>query len=103
MTCFIGSVVIRCLCAGNDKVFELLEDVLAEIIDLFPSKYIHIGADEVPPVIGVDLGTAVSALNRAGFEVRLEWKDGGNLPQATLFERLAHGAAGCVGPIQGRS
>ena len=50
-----------------------------------PPSIVGIGADEVPPVIGVDLGTAVSALNRAGFEVRLEWKDGGNLPQATIF------------------
>ena len=35
-------------CAGNDATFEFLENVLAEVIDLFPSKYIHIGGDEVP-------------------------------------------------------
>lgn len=35
-------------CAGNDKVFEFMENVLKEVIDLFPSKYIHIGGDEVP-------------------------------------------------------
>ena len=34
-------------CAGNDSVFSFLEDVLTEVIDLFPSKYIHIGGDEV--------------------------------------------------------
>jgi hexosaminidase len=33
-------------CAGNDKVFSFLEDVLKEVISLFPSKYIHIGGDE---------------------------------------------------------
>ncbi|MDP4185305.1 MAG: family 20 glycosylhydrolase [Bacteroidota bacterium] len=33
-------------CAGNDKVFSFLEDVLTEVMDLFPSKYIHIGGDE---------------------------------------------------------
>ncbi|TKG94128.1 beta-N-acetylhexosaminidase [Puteibacter caeruleilacunae] len=33
-------------CAGNDKTFEFLEDVLSEVMDLFPSKYIHIGGDE---------------------------------------------------------
>jgi len=33
-------------CPGNDKTFEFLEGVLTEIIDLFPSKYIHIGGDE---------------------------------------------------------
>ena len=35
-------------CAGNDSVFTFLEDVLSEVIDLFPSEYIHIGGDEAP-------------------------------------------------------
>ena len=34
-------------CAGNDKTFEFLENVLSEVIELFPYKYIHIGGDEV--------------------------------------------------------
>ncbi len=37
-------------CAGNDSVFIFLKDVLTEVIDLFPSKYIHIGGDEAPKV-----------------------------------------------------
>ena len=36
------------LCAGNDEVFVFAENVLAEVLDLFPSKYIHIGGDEAP-------------------------------------------------------
>jgi hexosaminidase len=36
------------LCAGNDKVFEMLRDVLSEVIDVFPSEFIHVGGDEVP-------------------------------------------------------
>jgi len=35
-------------CAGNDSVFTFLEDVLTEVVDLFPSKYLHIGGDEAP-------------------------------------------------------
>ena len=35
-------------CAGNDRVFDFLEDVLSEIIALFPSPIIHIGGDECP-------------------------------------------------------
>ena len=35
-------------CAGKDSTFEFLQDVLAEVIELFPSKYIHIGGDECP-------------------------------------------------------
>ncbi len=35
-------------CAGNDRVFSFLEDVLSEVITLFPSPIIHIGGDECP-------------------------------------------------------
>lgn len=37
-------------CAGNDSVFLFLQDVLDEVMTLFPSKYIHIGGDECPKV-----------------------------------------------------
>ena len=32
----------------DDATFSFLEDVLTEVMDLFPSKYIHIGGDEAP-------------------------------------------------------
>jgi hexosaminidase len=35
-------------CAGNDSVFSFLEDVLDEVMPLFPSQYVHIGGDECP-------------------------------------------------------
>ena len=35
-------------CAGNEQTFEFLEDVLTHAMDLFPSRYIHIGGDECP-------------------------------------------------------
>lgn len=35
-------------CAGNDAVFAFLENVLTEVMELFPGQYIHIGDDEVP-------------------------------------------------------
>jgi len=35
-------------CAGNDATFNFLEDILDEVIELFPSTYIHIGGDECP-------------------------------------------------------
>ena len=35
-------------CAGEDRVFEFLEKVLAEVAELFPGPYIHIGGDEAP-------------------------------------------------------
>lgn len=36
------------LCAGNDSSFTFLENVLDEVMQLFPSKLIHIGGDECP-------------------------------------------------------
>lgn len=33
-------------CAGNEQTFTFLEDVLTEVMTLFPSKFIHIGGDE---------------------------------------------------------
>ncbi|HAZ03005.1 MAG TPA: beta-N-acetylglucosaminidase [Prolixibacteraceae bacterium] len=37
-------------CAGNEKTFEFLENVLSEVFVLFPSKFIHIGGDEAPKI-----------------------------------------------------
>ena len=36
------------LCVGNEKVYQFVEDVLTEIMDIFPSEVIHIGGDETP-------------------------------------------------------
>jgi hexosaminidase len=43
LSCSGGNVY----CAGNDAAFTFLENVLGEVIDLFPGKLIHIGGDEV--------------------------------------------------------
>ncbi|MBR5477962.1 MAG: family 20 glycosylhydrolase [Bacteroidaceae bacterium] len=36
------------LCAGNDATLKFIEDVLDEVIEVFPSEYIHVGGDECP-------------------------------------------------------
>ena len=36
------------LCLGNDKIYPFLQDIIDELVDVFPSKYIHIGGDETP-------------------------------------------------------
>ena len=43
-----GGIFAGVYCAGNDAAFDFLQNVLAEVIQLFPSRYIHIGGDEVP-------------------------------------------------------
>jgi len=44
---FFGKDVHANFCAGNDNAFIFLENILKEVMPLFPSKYIHIGGDEV--------------------------------------------------------
>ena len=36
------------LCVSNERVYQFVEDVLTEIMDIFPSEVIHIGGDETP-------------------------------------------------------
>ena len=36
------------LCVANPKVYQFVEDVLKEVMDIFPSEVIHIGGDETP-------------------------------------------------------
>ena len=38
------------LCGGNEQTLQFAKDVLNEIMDIFPSEYIHIGGDECPKV-----------------------------------------------------
>ena len=38
-------------CAGNDSTFAFLENVLTEVIDLFPGKFIHVGGDEADKTV----------------------------------------------------
>lgn len=37
-------------CAGKEETFEFLQNVLDEVLDIFPSEFIHIGGDECPKV-----------------------------------------------------
>lgn len=42
-SCYISREI---LCAGKESTYQFLEDVMAEVVELFPFKYIHIGGDE---------------------------------------------------------
>ena len=39
---------VWCYCVSNEKTYAFLETVLTQVLDLFPSKFIHIGGDECP-------------------------------------------------------
>lgn len=44
----IWAIATEVLCPGKEKTFEFIEGVLSEVMELFPSEYIHIGGDECP-------------------------------------------------------
>ncbi|PWD97941.1 glycoside hydrolase family 20 protein [Marinilabilia rubra] len=41
-------IAYEVLCVGNDQALEFVKNVLNEVMDLFPSEFIHIGGDECP-------------------------------------------------------
>ncbi len=46
----IWGIADEVLCAGNENTMVFLENVLAEVAELFPYEYVHIGGDECPKV-----------------------------------------------------
>ncbi len=60
------------LCAGNDSVFTFMQDVLTEIIDIFPSTYIHIGGDEAPKVRWKECPKCQARINSEGLKDEAE-------------------------------
>ena len=60
------------LCAGNDKVLAFIDNVLKEVTQLFPSKYIHVGGDECPKVRWKDCPKCQARIKA----LHLEAKDG---------------------------
>jgi len=43
-----GTISRDVYCPGREETFKFLEDVLGEVAELFPSKFIHVGGDECP-------------------------------------------------------
>ena len=48
--CQVWGIMPDVLCLGNEKTYQFCEDVLSEMMDIFPSEYIHLGGDETPNV-----------------------------------------------------
>lgn len=76
-------------CVGNEATFKFLEDVLTEVMDLFPSKYIHIGGDEAAK-------TSWKTCPLCQKRIKEEHLDGVNGLQSYLIHRIekflnAHG------------
>lgn len=57
------------LCLGNEKTYGFCEDVLSELIDIFPSKIIHIGGDEAPKMRTAKCPKCQALMKREGLTV----------------------------------
>lgn len=55
-------------CIGNDATFEFLENVLTEVMELFPSEYIHIGGDEAAKTAWKECPKCQARMKREGLE-----------------------------------
>lgn len=60
------------LCAGNEDIYPFLENVFSEIIDLFPSEYIHVGGDECPKVRWAACPKCQAQIKRLGLKADKE-------------------------------
>lgn len=56
------------LCPGSDETFKFIDDVLGEIVEIFPSEYIHIGGDECPKVRWKDCPKCQAKIRELGLK-----------------------------------
>ena len=53
-------------CAGNEEVYTFLENVLDEVISLFPSRYIHLGGDAIKDTYWNNCPVCRERMNKEG-------------------------------------
>ena len=76
------------LCAGNDSTYRFIDDVLGEIIDIFPSRYIHVGGDECPKLRWEQCPKCQAKIKQLGFKA-----DDAGTPEEKLQSHLIHHAS----------
>lgn len=58
----------RIFCAGRDETYTFLEELLDEVMELFPSAYIHLGGDEAPKTVWHDCPLCNERIRREGLK-----------------------------------
>ena len=61
-----GQDVRSAICPSNESNYKLIEDIIGEVAMLFPSKYIHVGGDEVDMSLWQPCKSCVALMNRTG-------------------------------------
>lgn len=65
----VGTTVNRMLCASNPAVYEIFDDVIADIAELFPYDYIHLGGDEAAiPENWAKCDSCLALMERQGYD-----------------------------------
>ncbi|MEG1663820.1 MAG: family 20 glycosylhydrolase [Mucinivorans sp.] len=59
-------------CVGKEETFGLLEDIISEVVELFPSEYFHIGADECPKNRWVECPLCQARAKELGLKVKMD-------------------------------
>ena len=76
------------LCAGNDSTYAFIDDVLGEIVDIFPGKYIHVGGDECPKERWEECPKCQAKIKELGLK-----KDAAGTAEEKLQSHVIHHAA----------
>jgi len=67
-----GGVFNGIYCAGNDAAFAFLEDVLTEVLALFPGQYVHVGGDEVLTTDWMNCARCQARMKQEGLKKEIE-------------------------------
>ena len=64
--------VFKEIYCSKNETFDFLEDIIDEVVELFPSKYIHIGGDEAPKTNWKACGNCQDVIEREGLKDEYE-------------------------------
>ena len=64
--------VFKEIYCSKNETFDFLEDIIDEVVELFPSKYIHIGGDEAPKTNWKACGNCQNVIEREGLKDEYE-------------------------------
>ena len=64
--------VFKEIYCSKNETFDFLEDIIDEVVELFPSKYIHIGGDEAPKTNWKACGNCQNVIKREGLKDEYE-------------------------------
>jgi hexosaminidase len=67
-----GGVFDGIYCVGNPQATKFVQDVLTEVFELFPGKYVHVGGDEVPTTNWAHCPKCQAVMKKEGFKKEIE-------------------------------